>query len=119
MIRSALNPTCFPQRPPMPQISRPTIRLSLLVTPPTDDADDDAFDQIGVDKRVKLLDAALARVRELALMWFTTPPARDTFENLEPCGFTAMRALCPRDADPSKQCYKAAFFQLIMRSDGI
>ena len=93
MIRSALNPTCFPQRPPMPQISRPTIRLSLLVTPPTDDADDDAFDQIGVDERVKLLDAALARVRELALMWFTTPPATDTFENLEPCGFTAMCAL--------------------------
>ena len=51
----------------MPQISRPTIRRSLL--------------------------AALARVRELALMWFTTPPAKDKFENLEPRGFTAMCAL--------------------------
>ena len=115
MVRSALNPTRFPQRPPIPQISRPTVRLSLLITPPSDAA----RDQICVVERVKLLDAALARVRGLALLWFTTPPATDKFENLDPCGFTAMCALCPRDADPSKQCYKAAFFQLIMRSDGI
>ena len=59
MIRSALNPTCFPQRPPMPQISLPTIRLSLLVTPPSDAAGD----QFYVDARVKLLDAALARFK--------------------------------------------------------
>ena len=89
MVRSALNPTRFPQRPPIPQISRPTVRLSLLITPPSDAA----RDQICVVERVKLLDAALARVRGLALMWFTTPPATDKFENLDPCGFTAMCAL--------------------------
>ena len=89
MVRSALNPTRFPQRPPIPQKSRPTVRLSLLITPPSDAA----RDQICVVERVKLLDAALARVRELALMWFTTPPATDKFENLDPCGFTAMCAL--------------------------
>ncbi len=59
MVRSALNPTRFPQRPPMPQISLPTIRLSLLVTPPSDAAGD----QFYVDARVKLLDAALARFK--------------------------------------------------------
>ena len=96
MVRSALNPTRFPQRPPIPQISRPTVRLSLLITPPSDAA----RDQICVVERVKLLDAALARVRGLALMWFTTPPATDKFENLDPCGFTAMCALCPRDPRP-------------------
>ena len=89
MVRSALNPARFPKRPPMPQISRPTIHLSLLVTPPSDAA----RDQICVDERVK---AALCRACQgprTRPHTFTTPPAKDKFENLEPCGFTARCAL--------------------------
>ena len=63
----------------MPEITRPTIRLSLLVTPPADAA----RDHFTLAERVARLDAALARIRNLALTWASTRGPEDRFEDFE------------------------------------
>jgi hypothetical protein len=63
----------------MPQITRPTVRLSLLITPPADAARDEST----LSERVARLDEKLAKIRELSLFWASTRAAGDTFEDFE------------------------------------
>ena len=63
----------------MPEITRPTIRLSLLVTPPADAARDDHT----LAQRLARLDQTLAEVRDLALSWASTRSASELFEDFE------------------------------------
>jgi len=49
----------------MPEITRPTVQLSLIITPPHDAARDEHT----LAERIARLDASLAAVRELALFW--------------------------------------------------
>lgn len=63
----------------MPEITRPTIRLSLLVTPPADAARDDHT----LAARLDRLDGTMAKIRDLALSWASTRSASDMFEDFE------------------------------------
>lgn len=63
----------------MPEITRSTIRLSLLVTPPADAARDDHT----LAQRLARLEEALTEVRNLALSWASTRSATDLFEDFE------------------------------------
>lgn len=63
----------------MPEITRPTIRLSLLVTPEADAARDDH----SLAERVARLDDMLAKTRDLALSWASTRAAGAPFEDFE------------------------------------
>lgn len=63
----------------MPEITRPTIRLSLLVTPPVDAARDDHT----LAQRLARLEQTLAEVRDLALSWASTRSDGDLFEDFE------------------------------------
>ena len=49
----------------MPEITRPTVQLSLIITPP----DDAVRDEHTLAERIARLDASLKAVRELALFW--------------------------------------------------
>lgn len=71
----------------MPEITRLTLRLSLVVTPPADAA----RDHVSHEERVGLLDAALAAVRELALSWPSTRSEDDHFEDFEAQMIAAVR----------------------------
>lgn len=76
-----LVPHAHPSHPKaaMPEISRPTVRLSLLITPPADAARDD----VTLAERVARLDEALAKIRDLSLFWASTRSASDKFEDFE------------------------------------
>jgi hypothetical protein len=63
----------------MPEITRPTVRLSLLITPPADAARDD----FNLAERLDRLDGTLAAIRELALSWSSTRSKDDMFEDFE------------------------------------
>ncbi len=63
----------------MPELTRPTIRLSLLVTPPADRARDES----DLTARVDRLDKAQARVRHLTLSWASLRADGDQFEDFE------------------------------------
>jgi hypothetical protein len=63
----------------MPEITRPTLRLSLLVTPPADAARDDHT----LAQRLTRLDQALTEVRNLAVSWPSMRAAGDLFEDFE------------------------------------
>ena len=82
-----LTPTLEAQGPPMPEITRPTIRLSLVVTPP----EDAARDHLPLAHRVERLDEALAAVRDLALTWSSTRLDGDCFESFEAQLIAAIR----------------------------
>ncbi len=62
----------------MPEITRPTIQLSLIMTPRSDAARDD----LSLAERVEHLNDALAEVRELALFWPNTR-SDELFEDFE------------------------------------
>ena len=62
----------------MPTITRPTLQLSLIMTPRSDAARDD----FSLAERLDHLDVALAKVRELALFWPTTR-SDELFEDFE------------------------------------
>ncbi len=60
----------------MPEITRPTIELSLLIVPSTDKARDD----FTLEERIAQLDETLAAVRELTpARGMQTPSAKDSF----------------------------------------
>jgi hypothetical protein len=63
----------------MPEITRPTVRLSLLVTPSADAARDEHT----LAQRLARLDQTLAEVRDLALSWASTRSPGDRFEDFE------------------------------------
>ena len=63
----------------MPEITRPTIRLSLICTPPSDACRDDFTPQ----QRVERLDAALAAVRELSSFWPSTRSEDELYADFE------------------------------------
>ena len=63
----------------MPEITRPTIRLSLICTPPSDAA----RDHFTLQQRIERLDAALAEVRELCLFWPSTRSSGEHYANFE------------------------------------
>lgn len=71
----------------MPEITRPTVRLSLLITPAAD-AERDAFTMAD---RERHLDAKLAAVRELAYSWSSTRPEGSMFEDFEARMIDAVR----------------------------
>lgn len=62
----------------MPQITRPTVELSLIITPP----EDRARDRASLDERIARLDRTLDALREHALFW---PSSRsdELFEDFE------------------------------------
>jgi hypothetical protein len=78
VITVVLYATIRTRRPPMMKITRPTVQLSLLVTPQSDAARDD----FSLAERNEHLGEALARVRELALLWPTTR-SDELFEDFE------------------------------------
>ena len=63
----------------MPNITRPTIQLSLIITPPSDAARDD----FSLRERLDHLDEAQAKVRELSLFWASTRSSDELFEDFE------------------------------------
>jgi hypothetical protein len=63
----------------MPEITRLTVRLSLVVTPPADTA----RDRISVAERTALLGAALADIQNLSLTWHSTRSGEECFEDFE------------------------------------
>ena len=63
----------------MPTITRPTIQLSLIMTPRSDAARDDH----SLAERLDHLDEALAKIREMALLWPSTRCADELFEDFE------------------------------------
>jgi hypothetical protein len=63
----------------MPEITRPTIRLSLICTPPADAARDD----FTLQERIERLGAALEAVRELSLFWASTREEGELFGDFE------------------------------------
>ena len=65
VIREVSNANHHNRRPRMPEITRPTVQLSLIITPP----DDAARDEHTLAERIVRLDGSLAAVRELALFW--------------------------------------------------
>jgi hypothetical protein len=73
----------------MPEITRPTIRLSLICTPPTDAARDD----FTLQQRIKRLDDALREVRELSLFWPSTRSADELYADFEARMREATRAV--------------------------
>lgn len=87
----------------MPGITRPTIRLSLLVTPPADAARD-AF---SLDQRLAHLDAALARVRELAVTWASTRGPQERFEDFEAKMIEAARSAACAGMEMMLACAEA------------
>jgi hypothetical protein len=84
-----LNATLRTQRPPMPEITRPTVLLSLILTPPSDAA----RDQATLRQRVAHLDEALAAVRELALFWPSERGRHDGFVDFEAKQIEALRVV--------------------------
>ena len=63
----------------MPELTRPTIRLSLLVITPAERARDKA----SLAARVDALNKAQAKVRRLALFWASERGPGDLFEDFE------------------------------------
>lgn len=73
----------------MPEITAPTLRLSLLITPPADRERDTA----DIAQRIAHLDAVLEAVRELALFWAGERDRHDTFVDFEAKQIEALRAI--------------------------
>ncbi len=63
----------------MTQITRSTVQLSLIMTPRSDAARDD----LSLAERMKRLDEALAKVRELAIFWPNTRSTDELYEDFE------------------------------------
>lgn len=77
------------RRPPMPEITRTVVHLSLLITPTADRERDAAT----IEQRVAHLDAALNAIRELALFWASERGAHDSFVDFEARQIEAVRAI--------------------------
>lgn len=87
----------------MPEITRPTIRLSLLVTPPSDAA----RDHLSLSHRLEHLDLALDRVRELALFWPSTRGPDDVFAHFEALLLDAVRQVACAGSELTLACAEA------------
>ena len=79
MIRMVFNANQPPQRPPMPSITRLTVQLSLLVTPPAARARDD----FTIEQRVARLSEAQQELRRLSLFWSAQRESGESFVDFE------------------------------------
>jgi hypothetical protein len=87
----------------MLEITRETVRLSLLVAPPADAARD-AFTLL---QRVQRLDEMLARVRDLALSWASTRSKEEMFEVFESRLIEALRDVGGAGTETMLACAEA------------
>lgn len=92
MVLDATHPN---RRPRMPEITRPTVELSLIITPP---ADRDR-DRASLDERIARLDRALDELRELALFWPVERGPNDTFEDFEAQQIERLRVIGRESAE--------------------
>jgi len=79
VTQTVFNATLRTQWPPKTKITRPTVQLSLIMTPRSDAGRDD----FSLAERLEHLDEALAKIRELALFWPTTRCGDELFEDFE------------------------------------
>ena len=73
----------------MPEITSPTLRLSLLITPPTDRVRDTET----LEQRLVHLKASLEAIRELSLFWAGGRDRHDSFVDFEAKQIEALRAI--------------------------
>lgn len=87
----------------MPEITRPTVRLSLIITPPADAA----RDHLTLAGRVGRLDETLATIRELSLTWASTRGPDDRFEDFEARMIEAVRQAACAGTELALACAEA------------